>query len=40
VILNDQRLVLLELDSYSRNPIKIDDKEIKKSFVDFGEETL
>jgi hypothetical protein len=40
VILNDQRLVLLELDSYSRNPTKIDDKEIKKSFVDFGEETL
>jgi hypothetical protein len=37
--LNDQRLVLLELDSYSRNPTKIDDKEIKRLFVDYGEET-
>jgi hypothetical protein len=37
--LNDQRIVLLELDSYSRNPSKIDDREIKKVFVDFGEET-
>ncbi len=35
--LSDQRIVLLELDSYSRNPSKIDDKEIKKVFVDFGE---
>jgi hypothetical protein len=37
--LSDQRIVLLELDSYSRNPGKIDDKEIKKIFVDYGEET-
>jgi hypothetical protein len=38
-VLNDQRLVLLELDSYSRNPNRIDDKDIKKVFVDFGEES-
>jgi hypothetical protein len=35
--LNDQRIVLLELDSYSKNPVKIDDSEIKKVFVDYGE---
>jgi len=37
--LNDQRIVLLELDSYSRNPARVDDKELKKSFVDFSEES-
>jgi hypothetical protein len=37
--LNDQRIVLLELDSYSRNPSKIVDKEIKNAFVDYAEES-
>jgi hypothetical protein len=37
-VLNDQRLVLLELDSYSKNPSRVDDKDIRKVFVDFGEE--
>ena len=37
-VLNDQRIVLLELDSYGKNPSKIDDKNIKKAFVDFAEE--
>jgi hypothetical protein len=37
--LNDQRIVLLELDSYAKNPSKIDDREIKKVFVDYGEES-
>jgi hypothetical protein len=37
-ILNDQRIVLLELDAYSKNATKVDDKEIKKVFVDFAEE--
>jgi hypothetical protein len=36
--LNDQRLVLLELDAYTRNPSKIDNKDIKKTFIDFSEE--
>lgn len=37
-ILNDQRIVLLELDAYSKNASKIEDKDIKKVFVDFTEE--
>lgn len=37
-ILNDQRIVLLELDAYSKNASKLDDKDIKKVFVDFTEE--
>ena len=36
--LSDQRIVLLELDSYSKNPAKIDDRDIKKVFVDYAEE--
>jgi hypothetical protein len=36
--LNDQKIVLLELDSYSRNPNRIEDKELKKVFVDFADE--
>ena len=35
--LNDQRIVLLELDAYSKNKM-VDDKDIKKVFVDFVEE--
>jgi hypothetical protein len=35
-VLSDQRIVLLELDSYARNPNKIDDKEVKKVFVDYA----
>lgn len=38
-VLNDQRIVLLELDAYNKNAAKIDDKDIKKVFVDFSEET-
>lgn len=38
-ILNDQRIVLLELDAYSKNANKIDDKDIKKVFLDYGEES-
>jgi len=39
VALNDQRIVLLEIDSYSRQPGKITDKNIKDVFVDYGEDT-
>jgi hypothetical protein len=39
VALNDQRIVLLELDSYSRSPAKITDKDIKEIFVDYSEES-
>ncbi|HMG93059.1 MAG TPA: hypothetical protein VK589_23550 [Chryseolinea sp.] len=35
--LNDQRIVLLELDAYSKNKV-VEDKDIKKVFVDFVEE--
>ena len=35
--LSDQRIVLLELDAYSRNG-RIDDKDIKKVFVDYVDE--
>jgi hypothetical protein len=35
--LADQRIVLLELDAYSRN-LRIDDRDIKKVFVDYVEE--
>lgn len=37
-ILNDQRIVLLELDAYYKTATKVEDKEIKKVFVDFAEE--
>jgi hypothetical protein len=37
--LNDQRIVLLELDAYSRNASKIDDKAIKKYFFDYAEDS-
>ena len=35
--LNDQRIVLLELDAYSKNKI-VEDRDIKKVFVDYVEE--
>jgi hypothetical protein len=38
VALNDQRIVLLELDAYNKNAARVDDKDIKKVFVDFSEE--
>lgn len=38
-VLNDQRIVLLELDAYSKNANRVDDKEIKKVFLDYAEET-
>jgi hypothetical protein len=37
-VLNDQRIVLLELDAYNKNAAKIDDKDIKKVFVDYSDE--
>lgn len=37
-ILNDQRIVLLELDAYNKNAAKVEDRDIKKVFVDFAEE--
>ena len=37
--LNDQRIVLLELDAYNKNLGKIDDRDIKKVFLDYGDET-
>ena len=37
-VLNDQRIVLLELDAYAKNASRIEDKDIKKVFVDFTEE--
>lgn len=37
--LNDQKIVLLELDSYARNPAKVDDKDIKRVFVDYSDES-
>jgi hypothetical protein len=40
VALNDQRIVLLELDAYNKNAARIEDKEIKKLFVDYSEESL
>jgi thiamine biosynthesis protein ThiC len=36
--MNDQKLVLLELDAYSRPRAKIENKDIKKVFVDYSEE--
>jgi hypothetical protein len=36
--MNDQKLVLLELDAYSRPRAKIENRDIKKVFVDFSEE--
>lgn len=38
-VLNDQRIVLLELDAYSKNANRVDDKDIKKVFLDYAEET-
>jgi hypothetical protein len=37
-ILNDQRLVLLELDAFRKNEPAYSDRELKKAFVDFMEE--
>jgi hypothetical protein len=38
IILADQRIVFLELDAYHKSASKIDDKDIKKIFVDYAEE--
>ena len=37
-VLNDQRIVLLELDAYSKNASKTDNKDVKKVFVDFADD--
>jgi hypothetical protein len=36
--MNDQKLVLLELDAYNRNRSRVDNKDLKKVFIDFTEE--
>lgn len=36
--MNDQKLILLELDAYAKNNAKIDNRDIKKNFIDFTEE--
>ncbi len=36
--MNDQKLVLLELDAYTRPRAKIDNREIRKVFVDYSDE--
>jgi hypothetical protein len=38
-VLNDQRIVLLELDAYSKNANRVEDKELKKVFLDYAEES-
>jgi hypothetical protein len=37
-VLNDQRIVLLELDAYTKNAARVDDKDLKKTFIDFADE--
>jgi hypothetical protein len=37
--LNDQRIVLLELDAYARYAAKVDDKDIKRAFVDYADDS-
>ena len=36
--LNDPRIVLLELDAYERN-VRVEEKDLKKIFLDYGEES-
>jgi hypothetical protein len=38
LVLTDQRIVLLELDAYSRNAPRVDDNDLKKVFVDYADE--
>jgi hypothetical protein len=38
-VLNDQRIVLLELDAHLQNASRIEDKTIKKVFLDYSDET-
>ena len=37
-ILNDQRIVLLELDAYAKNAARVSDRDLKKSFVDYADD--
>ncbi|WP_276368620.1 hypothetical protein [Chryseolinea sp. H1M3-3] len=37
-VLNDQRIVLLELDAYSKNAAKVSDRDLKKGFVDYADD--
>lgn len=37
-VINDQRLVLLELDAYKKNPPKFSNKDIRRVFPDFTDE--
>jgi hypothetical protein len=37
--LNDQRIVLLELDAHTKNTTSPDDKDIKKIFLDYGDDS-
>lgn len=37
-ILNDQRIVLLELDAYTKNIAKVSDRDLKRTFVDYADD--
>lgn len=37
-VINDQRIVLLELDAYRKGVPRVDDKDLKKTFPDFAQE--
>ena len=37
-VLSDQRIVLLELDAYSKNTSKVSDRDLKKAFVDYADQ--
>ncbi len=37
VVMNDQRLVLLELEAYRKNQPAYTDRDLRKAFVDFVE---
>jgi hypothetical protein len=37
-ILNDQRIVLLELDAYAKNAARVTDRDLKRTFVDYADD--
>jgi len=37
-VINDQRIVLLEMDAYKKKSLTVDNKSLKKTFPDFSEE--
>ncbi|MCI0750869.1 MAG: hypothetical protein L0Y35_03450 [Flammeovirgaceae bacterium] len=38
LVINDQRIVLLELDAYKKNQVPVESREIKRTFPDYSEE--